>query len=153
MAVDSENITCPRTPLPDGPSKSGSKRDPSSPSGKEGSSPSEQIQVPSTNPHNDVQDGQHGQEEDDHLDDQVGESKDIVFDDKMEISDVEHKPEKKDDFEDSLDLPPMNWPDFQDEYTKAIAKASREEDELLSEFDRVFAVSCSALADRLANSV
>src|ERR1700710_1706284 len=99
MAVDSENITCPRTPLPDGPSKSGSKRDPSSPSGKEGSSPSDQIQVPSTNPHNDVQDGQHGREEDDHLDDQVGESK---------ISDVEHKPEKKDYFEDSLYLPPMN---------------------------------------------
>lgn len=138
MAVGNENNPTSRTPLPDGVSKAASMKD--EPSVKVKESPSQEIQVPSTNPHIDSDGLEDPEEEETQTGNRAQESPNISDDDETEEEDG-FQQDERDSVDHSAELPALDWLKFQDEYTEALSQANAEEGELLAQFNKVVDVS------------
>jgi hypothetical protein len=149
MALGNDNVGTPRTPLPDGQLKEGqvkqsqlkeSQKDQSLLKLKEDLS--QPVQVPSSNLQHSQEDaGQDEQDEEEAgSDDRVGEPQDNPSDDLTEVADDEQHTEERAVADDNVDLVPMDWTAFETEYIEALKAADEEENNLLTEFDKVFSV-------------
>jgi hypothetical protein len=154
MAVGNENLNSlksesPRTPLPVRPTKN-EKPDKSPSVEKEYEAPGQKIQNPFSQPSNKPPEDSGGQQigvdegnhEGKHLQgDQIGETKDIPSDDKLQPLEEEPDIMEQEAVDDNLDLPPFDWVAFREDYGTAIAAADKVEEELGVEFEKVCTVS------------
>lgn len=141
MAVGSQKLAGPRTPLPDGQLKDESQKDDSLSDMEE--DPNQIVQVPSSIPHSEQQDAglYEGDKEEFQTNDQVREAKDARSNDPADIKEDEPRTEEEADANEGIDLEAMDWLAFQAEYMKALKSADEEENALIEEFERLSTVS------------
>lgn len=137
MALDNENLTL-KVRSSNTPSKPEPKRSsPESPSKtiKQSQIVSE-VQVPSTLPQHDEEDGPVDKDvpqvEQIHSDPSEDPTEKIEDDREVEAADAQPDP--------NAELPEMDWAEFQDRYREAIDKADEKEGKLLEEFEKYFEV-------------